>query len=189
MKINPLLLSLFCILFSGCGKTNAQHSKVNDKKIMVVYFSHTGNTREMAMQIKDATGADSFEIIPVKAYPTGYRACVEQAEREIKANYKPELVSLPDNIDQYDIIFVGSPCWSGTIAPPVATFLSSLDLSGKTIIPFMTHHDSGMGRSENEIKKLCPDATLLKGLPIVGSKVKNSNPEILKWLREIKIIK
>ena len=80
----------------------------------------------------------------------------------------------------YDVVFVGSPCWWGTVAPPVATFLAAYDWSGKTVAPFMTHGGSRMGRSEDDIEKLCPGATLLGGLPVRGSAVKGSRDAVGK---------
>ena len=82
----------------------------------------------------------------------------------------------------YDVVFVGSPCWWGTVAPPVATFLAAYDWSGKTVAPFMTHGGSRMGRSEDDIEKLCPGATLLGGLPVRGSAVKGSRDAVDKWI-------
>ena len=120
---------------------NAQTAKA-PKKMLVAYFSHSGNTRTVAEQIREATGADIFEIEPAAAYPTNYQAVVDQAKKEVNSGFKPALKSKPENLGKYDIIFVGSPCWWYTIAPPVATFLSSYDLSGKTIAPFMTHEGS-----------------------------------------------
>lgn len=88
----------------------------------------------------------------------------------------------PADIDAYDVVFVGSPCWWGTVAPPVATFLAAYDWSGKTVAPFMTHGGSRMGRSEDDIEKLCPGATLLGGLPVRGSAVKGSRDAVGKWI-------
>jgi len=171
----------------GCnmqGKTGS-----SDKKILVAYFSHTGNTRQLATQIQQALQCDIFEIIPEKPYPVDYDSCVYQAKKEIKANYKPALKTHIENINDYDVIFVGSPCWWHTIAPPVAAFLAENDFSGKTIAPFMTHEGSGMGVSVEDIKKLCPQATLLEGLPIRGSKVKNAGNEVAAWLKKLEMIK
>ena len=130
-----------------------QAQTASGKKVLVAYFSHSGNTREMARQIAEATNGDLFEIVPQSAYPA-----------------------------QYDVIFVGSPCWWGTVAPPVATFLAAYDWSGKTVAPFMTHGGSRMGRSEEDIGKLCHGATLLGGLPVRGSAVKGSLDAVGKWI-------
>ena len=98
-----------------------------DEKILVVYFSHSGNTRTVAEQITRSTGADLFEIQPQEAYPTDYHSVVDQAKKEINTNHRPALKNDVQDFDKYDIIFVGSPNWWSTIAPPVATFLERHD--------------------------------------------------------------
>lgn len=187
MKTHFILLLLTTILLTNM-KMQAQLSP-ETRKILVVYFSHSGNTREIANQIKNATGADIFEIQPLKPYPTEHQAVVDQAKKEINAGYKPALKTKPENIGAYDVIFAGSPNWWTTIAPPVAAFLSGYDLSGKTIVPFITHEGSRMGHSASDIKKICPESTVLDGLPVRGSHVKEAQKEVTKYLREIKIIK
>lgn len=187
MKGKILLLTLFALMTTSADLFSKTNSSA--KKILVVYFSHSGNTRVMAEQIKKATGGDIFEIQPVKDYPKDYQSVVDQAKKEITSNYKPELKTKVKNIESYDVIFVGSPNWWSTIAPPVATFLSSYNLSGKTIVPFMTHGGGGMGHSVADIKKLCPKSTILEGLPVSGSSVKKSEDKVVKWLRDIEIVK
>ena len=187
MRTRSFLIAIVAMLLSGIGM-QAQSASAS-KKILVVYFSHSGNTKVIANQIKDLTDGDIFEILPAKAYPSDYQACVDQAKKEINANYKPTLKTKLKNISSYDMIFVGSPCWWATMAPPVATFLSSYDFTGKTIVPFMTHEGSRMGRYASDIKKLCPKAKILEGLPVRGSNVKEAKGDVNKWLREIKVIK
>lgn len=187
MKRFSLTLTLLAMLTSGLN-VQAQLPAGN-KKVLVVYFSHSGNTREIANQIKDATGGDIFEIQPVDAYTSVYDDLTKQAKKELESGYKPPLKTKVNNIEQYDVVFVGSPCWWATVAPPVMTFLSDYDLSGKTVVPFMTHEGSGMGRSVSDIKKLCPESTVLKGLPVRGSAVKEAKNDATKWLRELEIIK
>jgi flavodoxin len=160
---------------------------LNPGKILVVYFSRTGNTREMARLIQKTTGADLFEIMPAKPYPEAYQEVVDQAKEEINAGFHPELKSSIPSLDEYDVIFVGSPNWWSTIAPPVATFLASHDLSGKTVMPFMTHEGTQMGHSVGDIKKLCPDAVVLDGLPIRGQQINGAQKEVAQWLRKIGI--
>ena len=180
MKTKIILTALTAMMITHDG-LNAQTAKA-PKKMLVAYFSHSGNTRTVAEQIREATGADIFEIEPAAAYPTNYQAVVDQAKKEVNSGFKPALKSKPENLGKYDIIFVGSPCWWYTIAPPVATFLSSYDLSGKTIAPFMTHEGSRMGHSEADIKKLCTTATVENGLAIHGGNVANSENEIKNWV-------
>lgn len=184
-KAKVFLLSIITILATNM----ISQAQSASKNMLVVYFSHSGNTRIIAEQIKNATGADIFEIQPVKDYPKDYKTVVDQAKKEINASYRPELKTKINNIESYDVIFVGSPNWWSTIAPPVATFLSGYNLAGKTIIPFITHEGSRMGRSVSDIKNLCPKSTVLDGLPIRGSSVNDANAEIIQWLTDIKITK
>lgn len=177
------ILSLIMAAF-----TTVLYGQSAGKKALVVYYSYSGNTRVVAKQIQKETGADIFQIETVKAYPAEYKAVVDQAKKEINENYKPALKDLPANLAQYDVIYVGSPCWWGTVAPPVATFLSNSNLSGKTIAPFMTHGGSRMGHSVEDIKKLCPQSTVTEGLPIRGGQVNKAQDEVKKWLQKNQLI-
>lgn len=154
-------------------------------KRLVVYYSWSGNTREVARQIQKATGADLFEIVPARPYPDGYRAVVEQAKKEIKAGVHPELKTNLASPAEYDVIFVGSPNWWSTLAPPVATFLASHDLAGKTVVPFMTHGGGGLGHSVRDIQLLCPGAVVLKGLSVYGEEAGGSQKEVEDRICEI----
>ena len=121
--------------------------------VLVAYFSRSGNTRKIANLIHQEVGGTLYEIQPQVPYPNSYDAVVDQAKKEIQAGYKPALQSTLDHIESYDTIFVGSPNWWSTIAPPVTTFLSEYDLSGKTIVPFCTHGGGGLGRIAKDKEK------------------------------------
>lgn len=179
MKRTMMMTAAAAFLFCADG-VQAQNGA--PKKVLTAYYSHSGNTRTVARQIQQLAGGDLFEIEPVEAYPEEYRAVVEQAKKEIADGFRPALRGLPQDVAQYDVIFIGSPCWWATIAPPVAAFLASCDLAGKTVVPFMTHEGSGMGRSEADIRKLCPASTVTGGLPVRGSAVDRSQGAVKKWL-------
>ena len=168
---------------------NTQAQTASGTKVLVAYFSHSGNTREVARQISEATGGDLFEIVPATPYPTEYRAVVDQGKKEIEAGVRPALKNPVGDLSQYDVIFVGSPCWWSTVAPPVTTFLTDCDWAGKTVVPFMTHEGSRMGRSEEDIRKLCAGATLLGGLPLRGGAVKDSRDVVRKWVQGLNLTK
>lgn len=185
-RILFVLIAILVLLFADNLMAQIQSSP-KTKKILVVYYSWSGNTREVAAQIKAGTGGDLFEIIPEAAYPADYDEVLDQAKKEIATDYRPKLKSKPDNIASHDVIFVGSPNWWSTIAPPVATVLTSYDFSGKMIVPFITHEGSRMGHSVSDIKKLCPNATVLNGISIRGSSVKEAQETVLKWLNEIEV--
>ena len=187
MRTKLILLNLL-IMTTSCAQSQTPTS-TNGKKILVIYFSHSGNTKAIAEQIKNATGADIFEIQPLKDYPKDYNTVVDQAKKEINSNYKPELKTKVENIGQYDMVFIGSPNWWSTVAPPVNTFLPVYDLSGKTVIPFITHGGGGLGHSIADLKNLCPKSTFLEGIAISDRSIKDSQNEILKWLKQIKVIK
>lgn len=155
------------------------------KKILVAYFSHSDNTREIANQIHEKIGGDIFEIVTVNPYPTDYDAVVDQAKQEQEDNYRPELATEIENMDSYDVVFVGYPNWWGTMPMPVFAFLEEYDFSGKTIIPFCTHEGSGLGRSVEDITELCPQSTILDGLAIRGSSVETAQDDVSEWLHEI----
>ncbi|HOQ51880.1 MAG TPA: flavodoxin, partial [Candidatus Atribacteria bacterium] len=116
--------------------------------ILIAYYSRSGNTRKLAQLIHQKVGGTVHEIQPEIPYPASYNATVEQAKKEIQAGFRPPLKTKIEHIEAYDTIFLGSPNWWSTIAPPVATFLEENDLSGKTIIPFCTHGGGGRGRIE-----------------------------------------
>ena len=165
-------------------------------KTLIAYFSHTGenyfggtikniskgNTEVVAEFAQKATGGDLFEIKTVKTYPINYKECCDEAQKEGRENARPELKDSLPNIADYDTIILGYPCWWGTMPQAVFTFLESADFSGKKILPFCTHEGSGMGRSESDIKKLCPTADVVRGLAINGSSCNSAEASMKKWL-------
>ncbi|MCX7796096.1 MAG: flavodoxin [bacterium] len=155
------------------------------KNILIAYFSWSGNTRKIAELIHREIGGTLFEIQPEKSYPGSYNATVEQAKREIQQGYKPQLKTKIDNIELYDTVFIGSPNWWSTIAPPVATFLSEYDFSGKTIIPFCSHGGGGQGKLIRDISKLCPQSKILEPFIIYGSGAGDIQTKVSEWLRKI----
>jgi len=185
MKLKLLALVMLGIMFP----TKGVDAQTTGDKILIVYFSHTGNTKVIAGYIKDATGGEIFEIKPVKDYPADYNIVVDQAKKEIDAGFKPELQGKIADIEKYDVIYIGSPNWWNTIAPPVATFLTSYNLKGKTIIPFVTHGGDGLGRTVADIRKLCPGSEVLEGYSCPGTDVANARNDVVKWVKGIKMAK
>jgi flavodoxin len=173
------------------------------KKFLVAYFSRKGqnyvngkivdlpigNTEVVAKMIQKITGGDFFHIESVKPYPKDYTETTEVAKAELRANARPELTSHVENMDTYDVIFLGYPNWWGTMPMPVFSFLEIYDFSGKTIAPFCTHEGSGSGRSEQDIAKACPKATVLNGIAIHGASAGSANTKIAEWLQKNKITK
>lgn len=152
-------------------------------KTLIVYYSWSGNIRRIARMIHRLVGGDIVELEPVNPYPGSYNATVEQAKREIRSCHKPPLKTKIDHIESYEIIFVGSPNWWGSLAPPVASFLSQYDLSGKTIIPFCTHGGGGKQKVIDDIKALCPNSKVFPEFVVYGSGGSDLKDRISEWLK------
>lgn len=158
---------------------------MKENKVLVAYFSWSGNTREIAKQIHKMVGGNMFEIKRADDYPTNYNAVLDIAKKEIRSGNKPELKNKPVKIEECNTIFIGYPNWWNTFPAPVSTLLSELDFSGKTIIPFCTHGGGGIGRSISDMAKLCPEAVILDELSINDSAVNSSSPAVEKWLNKV----
>lgn len=147
-------------------------------------YVHVGNTEIVMQFIQELIGADSFKIEMQTPYSPVYRECVAQSVQHFKENARPELISFPESIDDYDTIILGYPCYCGSVPMAVLTFLEHFDWSGKRIFPLCTHEGSGMGKSEDAIRAACPGARIEKGLPMFGSAVDGAKPYLEKWLRK-----
>ena len=128
-----------------------------DTKILVIWFSTNDTVKAVALTAADALEADSFEIVPEQpyseadlAYYTDGRCDREQAD----ASARPAIVSLPENLEQYDVIFIGYPIWHGQAPKILYTLLENIDISGKTLVPFCTSMSSGAGSSADNLAKL-----------------------------------
>lgn len=146
-------------------------------------YIEVGNTEIVAGKIEDMIGSDLFKIEMKTPYSKDYNTCIVQAKEHKKQDARPELETLPDNIDEYDVVILGYPNYWGTMPMAVFTFLEAFDFSGKTILPLCTNEGSGMGSSESDIKKLCPTAEVKKGLPLNGSSVNSADGQIESWLK------
>ena len=186
MTVKAFVPIVLALLVSSFG-TQAQMPIESKKKMLVAYFSHTGNTRAVAQYIQEATGADIYEIVPANPYPESYGDVLARGRQELNDNMMPKLKSEVPSLALYDVIFVGSPNWFNTIVPPVMTFLSGRDFTGKTIVPFMTHGGGGLGKSVQDVKRLAPGATVLEGRAFRGDAVKDAGEDVRAWLRGLKL--
>jgi flavodoxin len=158
------------------------------RRILVAYFSWSGNTREIANQIHKIVGGDLFEIVTVNRYPSDYDETVRQARKELETSCRPQLASEVEDIESYDLVFIGYPNWCYTIPAPVASFLSKCDSTEKTIAPFCTHGGDRLGESVEDIAKLCQRSLVLEGLAVRGSEVRNAQSKVSEWLRKIRVV-
>mgnify|MGYP002555005806 CR=1 FL=1 len=148
------------------------------KKILVAYFSHTGNTEKVAQLIQSKTGADIFKIETATPYPSVYRETTELAKQEKADNARPALKNKVENMAQYDVVFVGYPIWWYTAPRIIQSFLESHDFAGKRVVPFATSGGSGLGRTAEALRASCPSAEVLPGRLLNGG---SSDGELKKW--------
>lgn len=159
---------------------------LNGKRILIAWFSRSGNTQHVAQYIHSMTGGDIFEIKATHTYPDEYRATTRQARRELDENFRPALTSHVENLADYGLIILGYPNWWGTMPMAVFSFLESGDFSGKKILPFCTHEGSQMGRSRQDIEGLVPTADVSEGLPLRGGGVRSDSAHsaVQHWLKQ-----
>ena len=143
-----------------------------------------GNTERVAEYIQQAVGGDLFELETVRAYDPAYMTCIEEAKAELRENARPELKAMPANLDAYDTIFLGYPNWWGTCPMCVFTFVENADLAGKRIIPFCTNEGSGLGKSERDLAKAAPGATIERGLSVLGHESERAQAKTAAWARQ-----
>ena len=144
-----------------------------------------GNTEIVAELIQKAVGGDLFKVDTVKPYAADYYACIEEAQKELRANARPAIKGFVEDISGYDTIFVGYPNWWGQMPMCMCTFLEHYDLTGKKIIPFCTNEGSGMGSSERQLKSICKGATVVSGLSIHGAEAAQSEAKVAAWAKKM----
>ena len=145
----------------------------------------TGNTGVVADMIAQATGADLFSIRTVEQYPDTYDATIDQGQQERSDGARSELATHLENLDSYDTIFLGFPNWWGDMPMAVYTFLDEVDLSGKTVIPFVTSGGSGFSNTISTIQQMEPQATVQEGLSIGASSATGAQQQVESWLSEL----
>ena len=173
-------------------KTEEQTSESTN--ILVAYFSRAdenysvgtievGNTQILGEYIANEVGADSFHIETVTPYPTGYDECCDIAKQEQNDNARPELNGSVENMEQYDIVFLGYPIWWGDMPMAVYTFMESYDWSDKVVIPFCTHEGSGLSGTDSNIANALPDAQVLTAIDMRGSTAQALNDDTKQTVR------
>lgn len=158
-------------------------------KSLVVYFSWSGNTENVAKSIQDQTDSDIFEIVPATPYSDDYDTVVDLAQEEQRNNARPAISGSIENLADYDVIYVGYPNWWGDMPMILYTFFDTYDLSGKTVALFCTSGGSGLSGTVNEVKSLEPNATVTDGLHIRDNASGSPDSAVSEWLSDIGLAK
>lgn len=156
-------------------------------RTLVAYFSRSGNTRVIAGLIHRSRHTDLFEIRPATPYPEDYLETVEQARQERDSGRIRALAANVANMADYDTVFLGFPIWGETAPPIIRAFLSTHDLSGKTLIPFATHGGFGLGNSQSVLASHAPKARLRPGFVMEADQERRTMNQVSDWLSGVKI--
>jgi flavodoxin len=156
--------------------------KKTGARTLVAYFSRSGNTRVVAGLIHRSKTTDLFEIRPAAPYPDEYLKTVDQARHERDTGFEPALADLVPDIAQYDTVYLGFPIWGETAPPVIRAFLTVHDLTGKTLIPFITHGGYGLGNSLTVVARHAPKARLNEGFEMQADQERQTMNRVESWL-------
>jgi flavodoxin len=168
----------------AAGEAAPESGGAAPPRVLVAYFSWSGNSRKIAAEIHRLVGGDLFEIEVASPYPSSYNDTVDLAKEEQARDARPELKSRVEDMSRYEVVILGYPNWWSSIPMPVATFLEANDFTGKTILPFCSHGGSAMGRSVSHIMKLARGATVREGLPIRSDGGRSLERDLKEWLEK-----
>ena len=201
------ILIFFLIAFTGSCKSQTENpvdhsAEIKSQNILIVYLSRTNNTKAVAKMIQSRTGGDLVALELQDPYPKDYQAIVAQVAEENETGFLPPLKTKIDNLDYYDTLFIGFPTWGMQLPPPMKSFLTENDLSGKTVIPFNTNAGYGLGSTIKTVKTLCPDSEILEAFSVKGGierdgvlfvmegeKAAQIEDKLDNWLKSIQVLK
>lgn len=171
---------------SETQQPEAETLQTQGNKVLVAYFSATGTTKGVAEHIANGLNADIYEIIPEEPYTdadlnyndNNSRSTIEMND----PSSRPAISGSVENMEQYDIVFIGYPIWWGEAPRIVSTFVESYDFSGKTVVPFCTSGGSGVGSSATNLEQLTSGATWMEGRRLNGS---DSQETVMEWVNSL----
>ncbi len=162
-------------------------AKLAEGRLLVAYFSRSGNTRVVAGQVGLVLDADLFEIEPQNPYPVDYFETVQQAKLETDRGFEPPLKAKVTDIGQYTTVFLGFPIWGMTAPPVIRSFLAAHDLAGKTVIPLVTHGGFGLGDGMDVVSRHAPNANRVDGFSMPAPQERQTIEKVTKWLEDLEL--
>ena len=177
-----LVLATMTLAAVSCGP------KKEKQKVLVLYYSQTSNTKTVAQEIATRLDADMEEIVAVNPYDGDFEATIARCIQEREQGITPEIQPVNADIAKYDVIFIGYPVWFGTYAPPVATFLDQVDLSGKQVVTFCTFGSGGLVSSTHDLAKKQPNAKIVASYGVRAERLDAMPQEVDQFLKEYHFI-
>lgn len=160
-----------------------------ENRVLVAYFSATGNTENIALHLRDILDADLYEIVPEEPYTD---ADLNYSDDSCRANQeqndpdaRPAISGTPEHPEDYDVVFLGYPIWWGQAPKVMSTFLESCEFGDAVIVPFCTSGSSGIGSSAENLQSLAPDANWLTGQRFSGSA---DQEEVASWVESLDLL-
>ena len=182
-----LVLATVTLAAVSCGPrqdvSKEEAQKEETPKMLVVFYSQTSNTKQVADVMATQLGADLAEIVPVETYDGDFYATIERGKKELDEKAYPEIQTLAFDVANYDVIFLGYPIWFGTYAPPVFTFLNQVDLGGKKVVPFCTFGSGGLESSLKDLAAAEPEAEILPGYGVRAARLEAMPKEVDRFLK------
>ena len=184
--VPPPKLTRRDVLMVAASPAAGSSGRPDEGKVLVAYFSRSGNTRVIAGVISRSLRADLFEIEPARPYPADYFETVEQARRERDSDYEPALKARVPGIAAYQTIYLCLPIWGETAPPVIRSFLTAHDLSTKTLVPVITHGGYGLGSSLAVLRSHAPKARLLDGFTMQAPQERQTTTRVTEWLTTVR---
>ena len=185
-KLLSCFLVLILLLSSNIPIMAAENAE-SEPEILIAYFSWSGHTAQLAQEIHAQAGGDLFEIQPETPYTDNINELSGIALQELRNNARPPLCTHVPDMDKYDVVFVGYPCWWSNMPMPVFTFLEEYQFTGKTIIPFTTYGENVFGNSITSMQEILTDVTIEEGLAIQEHAMQDMPEKVTAWLQELGI--
>ncbi|MCD8266310.1 MAG: hypothetical protein LUC33_04055 [Prevotellaceae bacterium] len=177
-----MTIAAAALLLAGCSHAAKETETEKGPRCLVLYYSQTGTTETVAQTIADLIGEEAVSFDVKEPYNGTFEETIARCQDEMADDIVPTLKSLPVNIEDYDVIFLGYPIWFGTYARPVAALLQEVDFEGKTIVPFCTFGSGGLEASVADLRAACPEAIVTDGFGIRAARIDKVGAEVKQFL-------